>query len=42
MLLEVKDFKVNYEQAKALEGASFNVQGVEVVVMVGANGAGGT
>jgi branched-chain amino acid transport system ATP-binding protein len=42
MLLEIKDLKVQYGKAKAVEGVSLNVQEGEVVSIVGANGAGKT
>jgi branched-chain amino acid transport system ATP-binding protein len=42
MLLEIKDLKVHYGKAKAVEGVSLNVQEGEVVSIVGANGAGKT
>jgi len=42
MLLEIKNLKVNYGKAKAIEGVSLNVQEGEVVSIVGANGAGKT
>ncbi len=42
MLLEVKDLKVYYGKAKAVEGVSLNVQEGEIVTIVGANGAGKT
>jgi len=42
MMLDIKDLKVSYEKAKALEDISLNVQKGEVVSIVGANGAGKT
>jgi branched-chain amino acid transport system ATP-binding protein len=42
MLLEVKELRVNYAKAKALEDVSMNVDEGEVVCIVGANGAGKT
>ena len=42
MLLEIKDLRVNYGKAKALEGISLNINEGEVVSIVGANGAGKT
>ena len=40
MLLEIKDLKINYGKAKAVEGISMNVGEGEIVCLVGANGAG--
>jgi branched-chain amino acid transport system ATP-binding protein len=42
MLLEIKDLKVQYGKAKAVEGVSLHVQEGEVISIVGANGAGKT
>jgi branched-chain amino acid transport system ATP-binding protein len=42
MLLEIKDLKVQYGKAKAVEGVSLNVAEGEIVSIVGANGAGKT
>jgi branched-chain amino acid transport system ATP-binding protein len=42
MLLEIKDLKVQYGKAKAVENVSIHLQEGEVVAIVGANGAGKT
>jgi branched-chain amino acid transport system ATP-binding protein len=42
MLLEVKNLKVQYGKAKAVEGVSLDVAEGEIVSIVGANGAGKT
>lgn len=42
MLLEVKDLKVEYGKAKAVDGVSLNINEGEIVCIVGANGAGKT
>jgi branched-chain amino acid transport system ATP-binding protein len=42
MLLEIKDLKVYYGKAKAVEGVSLNIQEGEIVTIIGANGAGKT
>ena len=42
MLLEVKDLKIQYGQAKAVHGVSLNVEQGEIVAILGANGAGKT
>jgi len=42
MLLEIKNLRVQYGKAKAVENVSLNVQEGEVVSIVGANGAGKT
>lgn len=42
MILEVKDLQVSYGKIKALKGISLKVNQGEVVVLVGANGAGKT
>jgi branched-chain amino acid transport system ATP-binding protein len=40
MLLEVNNLRINYGQAKAVDGVSLNVGEGEIVAIVGANGAG--
>lgn len=42
MLLEIKDLKVDYGKAKALESVSLNVDEGEIVSIIGANGCGKT
>jgi branched-chain amino acid transport system ATP-binding protein len=42
MLLEIKDLKVEYGKAKAIDGVSLNINEGEIVCIVGANGAGKT
>lgn len=42
MLLEIRDLKVQYGKAKAVEGVSLNVGEGEIVAIIGANGAGKT
>ncbi len=39
-MLELKDVHVQYGQVRALEGVTISVQAGEIVVLVGANGAG--
>ena len=41
-LLEIRDLKVQYGKARAVEGVSLNVGEGEIVAIIGANGAGKT
>ena len=40
MLLDIQDLHVHYGAIHALKGISFNVDGGEIVTLIGANGAG--
>ncbi len=40
MLLSVENLKVSYEKIRALHGINFQVDGGEIVCIIGANGAG--
>ena len=41
-MLEVKDLKVSYGVIEAIQGVSFEVNQVEIIALIGANGAGKT
>ena len=42
MLFEIKDLKVNYGGAEIVKGISLNLDGGEIVTLIGSNGAGKT
>ena len=40
MLLSVENLRVSYDQIRALQGISFEIDEGEIVCIIGANGAG--